>query len=95
MLDFIILLVMTAIIGALAFGYKVARKRGKEIVQERNKFQSMSNNELDKLTTVSYRGEEIPMTVKEKRLIWDNITREGKNKVWYDYKQSKKQKYGK
>ena len=92
MLDFIILLIMTAIIGALVFGYKVARKRGKEVVQERNKFQSMSNNELDKLTTVSYRGEEIPMTVKEKKFIWDLITREGKNKVWSDFK---KQKYGK
>lgn len=91
MLDFLILLIMTAIIGALVFGYKVTRKRGKEIVQERNKFQSMSNNELDKLTTVSYRGEEIPMTVKEKRLIWDNITREGKNKVWSDFKKQRKQ----
>ena len=92
MLDFLILLVMTAIIGALVFGYKVARKRGKEVVQERNKLQSMSNNELDKMTTVSYRGEEIPMTVKEKKFIWDLITREGKNKVWSDFK---KQKYGK
>jgi len=95
MLDFLILLIMTAIIGALVFGYKVARKRGKEVVQERNKFQSMSNNELDKLTTVSYRGEEIPMTIGWKKFVWEKITREGKNKVWYDYKQSKKQKYGK
>jgi len=92
MLDFLILLIMTAIIGALVFGYKVARKRGKEVVQERNKFQSMSNNELDKLTTVSYRGEEIPMTVLEKKAIWDKLKRGGKNKVWYDYKQQKRNK---
>jgi FtsZ-interacting cell division protein ZipA len=92
MLDFLILLIMTAIIGALVFGYKVARKRGKEVVQEKNKFEAMSNNQLNSMTTVSYRGEEIPMTVLEKRTIWDNITREGKNKVWSDFK---KQKYGK
>jgi len=91
MLDFIILLVMTAIIGALVFGYKVARKKGKEIVQEKNKFENMSNNQLNTITTVNYRGEEIPMTVLEKKTIWDNITREGKNKVWSDFKKQRNQ----
>lgn len=92
MLDLFIIVIMTAIFGALVFGYRTARKKGKEIVQEKNKFEAMSNNQFNSMTTVSYRGEEIPMTVLEKRTIWDNITREGKNKVWSDFK---KQKYGK
>ena len=92
MLDLFIIVIMTAIFGALVFGYRTARKKGKEIVQEKNKFEAMSNNQLNSMTTVSYRGEEIPMTVREKRTIWDNITREGKNKVWSDFK---KHKYGK
>lgn len=92
MLDLFIIVIMTAIFGALVFGYRTARKKGKEIVQEKNKFDAMFNNQLNSMTTVSYRGEEIPMTVLEKRTIWDNITREGKNKVWSDFK---KQKYGK
>ena len=91
MLDLFIIVIMTAIFGALVFGYRTARKKGKEIVQEKNKFEAMSNNQLNSMTTVSYRGEEIPMTVLEKRTIWDNITREGKNKVWSDFK---KQRYG-
>ena len=91
MLDLFIIVIMTAIFGALVFGYRTARKKGKEIVQEKNKFEAMSNNQLNSMTTVSYRGEEIPMTVLEKRTIWDNITREGKNVVWWG---CKKQRYG-
>lgn len=91
MLDLFIIVIMTAIFGALVFGYRTARKKGKEIVQEKNKFEAMSNNQLNSMTTVSYRGEEIPMTVLEKRTIWDNIARKGKNKVWSDFKKQRKQ----
>ena len=90
MLDLFIIALMTAIFGALLFGYQTARKKGKEIVQEKNKFENMSNNQLNSMTTVNYRGEEIPMTVLEKKTIWDNITREGKNDVWSKYKQQKR-----
>lgn len=92
MLDLFIIALMTAIFGALLFGYQTARKKGKEIVQEKNKFENMSNNQLNSMTTVSYRGEEIPMTVIEKRTIWDNITREGKNDIWSKFKQQKRNK---
>ena len=67
MLDLFIIALMTAIFGALLFGYQTARKKGKEIVQEKNKFENMSNNQLNSITTVNYRGEDIPMTVLEKR----------------------------
>jgi FtsZ-interacting cell division protein ZipA len=90
MLDLFIIALMTAIFGALLFGYQTARKKGKEIVQEKNKFENMSNNQLNSMTTVNYRGEDIPMTVLEKKTIWDNITREGKNDVWSKYKQQKR-----
>lgn len=90
MLDLFIIALMTAIFGALLFGYQTARKKGKEIVQEKNKFENMSNNQLNSMTTVNYRGENIPMTVLEKKTIWDNITREGKNDVWSKYKQQKR-----
>jgi H+/gluconate symporter-like permease len=92
MLDLFIIALMTAIFVALLFGYQTARKKGKEIVQEKNKFENMSNNQLNSMTTVSYRGEEIPMTVIEKRTIWDNITREGKNDIWSKFKQQKRNK---
>jgi hypothetical protein len=39
MLDLFIIALMTAIFGALLFGYQAARKKGKEIVQEKNKFE--------------------------------------------------------
>lgn len=91
MLDLFITALMLSIFGALVFGYRTARQKGKEIVQEKNKLEAMSNNQLNSMTTVSYRGEEIPMTVLEKRTIWDNITREGKNKVWSDFKKQRKQ----
>lgn len=91
MLDLFIIALMTAIFGALLFGYQAARKKGKEIVQENNKFENMSNNQLNTITTVNYRGENIPMTVLEKKTIWDNITREGKNKVWSDFKKQRNQ----
>ena len=90
MLDLFIIALMTAIFVALLFGYQTARKKGKEIVQEKNKFENMSNNQLNSMTTVNYRGEDIPMTVLEKKTIWDNITREGKNDVWSKYKQQKR-----
>ena len=92
MLDLFIIALMTAIFGALLFGYQTARKKGKEIVQEKNKFENMSNNQLNSMTTVNYRGEEIPMTVLEKKTIWDNITREGKNDIWSKFKQQKRNK---
>lgn len=92
MLDLFIIALMTAIFGALLFGYQTARKKGKEIVQEKNKFENMSNNQLNSITTVNYRGEDIPMTVLEKKTIWDNITREGKNDIWSKFKQQKRNK---
>lgn len=92
MLDLFIIALMTAIFVALLFGYQTARKKGKEIVQEKNKFENMSNNQLNSMTTVNYRGEEIPMTVLEKKTIWDNITREGKNDIWSKFKQQKRNK---
>jgi hypothetical protein len=92
MLDLFIIALMTAIFVALLFGYQTARKKGKEIVQEKNKFENMSNNQLNSMTTVNYRGEDIPMTVLEKKTIWDNITREGKNDIWSKFKQQKRNK---
>ena len=92
MLDLFIIALMTAIFVALLFGYQTARKKGKEIVQEKNKFENMSNNQLNSITTVNYRGEDIPMTVLEKKTIWDNITREGKNDIWSKFKQQKRNK---
>ena len=62
------------------------------IIQEKNKFENMSNNQLNSITTVNYRGEDIPMTVLEKKTIWDNITREGKNDIWSKFKQQKRNK---
>lgn len=92
MLDLFIIALMTAIFVALLFGYQAARKKGKEIVQEKNKFENMSNNQLNSMTTVNYRGEKIPMTVLEKKTIWDNINREGRNDIWSKYKQQKRNK---
>lgn len=50
-------------------------------------------SEMDsKMTYVSYRGFNIPMTVLEKRTMWDNMTRDARNKALADFKQALKDK---
>jgi hypothetical protein len=57
----------------------LARKHYKKTMEKQNKADSQ-------ITYVDYRGHQIPMTVKEKRVIWDNLTREGKNNALSDWK---------
>lgn len=49
-------------------------------------------SELDsKMTYVDYRGYSIPMTMLEKRTMWDLMTREARNKALHDFKEGLKE----
>lgn len=64
-----------------------AQKYVDKVVEQHNKSIEHQKNTM---TYAEYRGYKIPMTVLEKNTMWDNMTREARNKALYDFKQAVK-----
>ena len=84
-------LVVITIVGLWAFGYFAAkailhlnrRATHKKIVNHVNK---VANEERNTIIGVEYKGYNIPMTIYEKKTIWDNLNKDGKKKALEDFK---------
>lgn len=72
----------------LYFSYRASFR--KKIAQAIKETQDRVDTMQSQMTFVEYRGYKIPMTVLEKKELWDNMTRENRNKAFYAFKQALK-----